>query len=121
MTVLEVIRRSTDFLARKGVESPRLQVELLLAHVLQLPRLQLYLNFERSLGPSELDTLRDLIRRRGDHEPYQHLVGSTSFCGLELQVTRDVPEMTIVAGVPARILRRREPNEPAPAEVCATN
>lgn len=90
VTVLEVIQRSTDFLARKGVDSPRLQVELLLAHVLDLPRLQLYLNFERSLSPAELDALRRLIQRRGEREPLQHLVGSTSFCGLELQVTRDV-------------------------------
>jgi release factor glutamine methyltransferase len=47
--ILEVIQRSTDFLARKGVASPRLQVELLLAHLLRLPRLQLYLSFERAL------------------------------------------------------------------------
>ena len=46
MTVLEVIQRSTGFLARKGVESPRLQVELLLAHSLGVPRLKLYLDFE---------------------------------------------------------------------------
>ena len=45
MTVLDVIQRSTDFLSRKGVESPRLQVELLLAHVLQMPRMKLYLNY----------------------------------------------------------------------------
>ena len=49
VTVLEVIQRSSDFLIRKGVDSPRLQVELLLAHVLQMPRMKLYLNFERPL------------------------------------------------------------------------
>jgi release factor glutamine methyltransferase len=87
---LEVIQRSTEFLARKGVESPRLQVELLLAHVLQVPRLKLYLDFERALGESELDSIRPLVKRRGNREPLQHLVGSTSFCGLEIQVTPDV-------------------------------
>jgi release factor glutamine methyltransferase len=65
-------------------------VELLLAHALRLPRLQLYLNFERVLGPAELDTLRELVKRRGNREPLQHLVGSTSFCGLELAVNRHV-------------------------------
>ena len=58
MTILEVIQRSSDFLAKRGVESPRLQTELLLAHALQLPRLKLYLNFERTLN-STFPTLTD--------------------------------------------------------------
>jgi release factor glutamine methyltransferase len=90
VTVLEVIQRSTEFLTRKGVDSPRLHVELLLAHVLQVPRLKLYLNFERVLTDAELDTLRRLVQRRGEREPLQHLVGSTSFCGLDIAVNRDV-------------------------------
>ena len=49
MTILDVIRRSTEFLAGRGVDSPRLQVELLLAHVLKLPRLKLYLQFDLEL------------------------------------------------------------------------
>lgn len=101
MTVLEVIQRSTEFLTRKGVESPRLQVELLLAHVLGMPRLKLYLNFERGLTEAELDTVRELVKRRGAREPLQHLVGSASFCGLELRVTPDVliprPETELLA------------------------
>ena len=51
VTVLEAIQKSTEFLAKKGVESPRLQTELLLAHLLKLPRMKLYLNFERSAQP----------------------------------------------------------------------
>ena len=101
MTVLEVIQRSSEFLARKGVESPRLQIELLLAHVLQMPRMKLYLNFERPLTEPELDTLRGLVKRRSEREPLQHIVGSTSFCGLEITVNRDVliprPETELLA------------------------
>ena len=88
MTVLEAIQKGTEFLAKKGVESPRLQIELLLAHLLQLPRMKLYLNFERALTPPETDALRELIKRRGQHEPLQHITGSTSFCGLEMAVNR---------------------------------
>ena len=88
MTVLEVIQKSTEFLAQKGVESPRLQTELLLAHRLKLPRMRLYLNFERALTPAELDGIRELVKRRGRREPLQHIVGSTSFCGLEMAVDR---------------------------------
>ena len=101
MTVLEVIQRSTEFLKNKGVDSPRLQTELLLAHLLSMPRMQLYLNFERSLSQSELDNFRELIKRRSQREPLQHIVGSTTFCGLELTVNRHVliprPETELLA------------------------
>lgn len=101
VTVLEVISKSSEFLAKKGVDSPRLHTELLLAHVLQLPRMKLYLNFERQLTEPELDSLRKLVQRRGQREPLQHLVGSTSFCGLEIAVNRHVliprPETELLA------------------------
>jgi release factor glutamine methyltransferase len=90
VTVLETIQRSTEFLQRKQVESPRLQSELLLAHVLKMPRLKLYLNFERVLQSAEEQSMRELVQRRGKREPLQHLVGSVNFCGYELEVNRDV-------------------------------
>jgi release factor glutamine methyltransferase len=101
MTVLEAIQRGTEFLGKKGVDTPRLQVELLLAHLLALPRMKLYLNFERALVPAETDALRELLVRRGQREPLQHLVGTVSFCGLELAVNRHVlvprPETELLA------------------------
>ncbi len=101
MTILEVIRRSTDFLARKGVASSRLQVELLLAHLLRMPRMQIYLSFERALTTAEQDALRALVQRRGQREPLQYIVGSTSFCGLEIALNRHVliprPETELLA------------------------
>ena len=101
MTVLEVIQKSSEFLAKKGVDSPRLQTELLLAHLLKLPRMKLYLNFERVLSPVELDALRALVMRRAQREPLQHIIGSTSFCGLEMSVNKTVlvprPETELLA------------------------
>lgn len=88
MTVLEAIQKSADFLGKKGVESPRLQAELLLAHQLQMPRMKLYLNFDRVLTTAETDGLRELVKRRATREPLQHIVGSTSFCGCEISVSR---------------------------------
>lgn len=88
MTVIEVIQRSTDFLAKRGVESPRLQVELLLAHRLAIPRLNLYLQFDRVLTDPELVDLREFVRRRGQREPLQHIIGSTEFFGLEFKTDR---------------------------------
>jgi release factor glutamine methyltransferase len=101
VTVLETIQRSAEFLTQKGVDSPRLQAELLLAHVLKLPRMRLYLNFERTLTLTELDGMRDVVKRRGRREPLQHIVGSTSFCGYEIAVDRRVlvprPETEVLA------------------------
>jgi len=62
----------------------------LLAHLIGLPRMQLYLNFERKLSQTELDSFRELVKRRGQREPLQHIVGSTSFCGLEIAVNHHV-------------------------------
>ena len=88
MTVLEIIQRSAPFLEQKGVESPRLQIELMLAHLLKMPRLKLYLNFDRTLTEPELASLREMVKRRAAREPLQHILGATAFCGLEIKSTR---------------------------------
>jgi len=120
MKILEVIQRSTDFLARKGVASPRLQVELLLAHLLRLPRLQLYLSFERALTAAELDALRALVQRRGQREPLQYIVDSTSFCGLEIALNREVliprPETELLAERGWTFLQKAD-GEPSALEI----
>jgi len=101
VTVLEAIQKSADFLGKKSVESPRLQTELLLAHLLKLPRMKLYLNFDRVLTPAETGALRELVKRRGQREPLQHITGSTSFCGYEIAVSRHAlvprPETELLA------------------------
>ena len=111
MTVLEAIQKSTEFLAKKGVESPRLQTELLLAHLLKMPRMKLYLNFDRVLTAPETDGLREFIKRRGQREPLQHIVGSTSFCGYEIAVSRHAliprPETEMLAELGWKFLSTR--------------
>ncbi len=121
MTVIEVIQRSAEFLARKGVDSPRLQAELLLAHVLKLPRMQLYLDFQRQLTPAEADHLRELVQRRGRREPLQHILGTTCFCGLEMAVNRHVlvprPETELLAEAGWEFLRQLTPGDSGPRPV----
>ena len=77
-------------MAKKGVESPRLNAELLLAEVLKIPRMRLYLDFERMLTDPETDNLRTLVVRRSQREPLQHILGRANFCGLDFKVSRDV-------------------------------
>ena len=90
LTVLEIIKRTTEFFAGKGIESPRLNAELLIGHALARKRMQLYLEFERPLTEAELEIIRPLVRRRAQHEPVQYILGETEFCGLKLKVDRRV-------------------------------
>ncbi|HVZ65550.1 MAG TPA: peptide chain release factor N(5)-glutamine methyltransferase [Lacunisphaera sp.] len=88
LTILEVLKRTTDFLDKHGVESARLNAEHLLGHALGLPRMQLYLQFERPLTEAELEKIRPWVKRRGAREPLQYILGEAEFCGLKLKVDR---------------------------------
>jgi release factor glutamine methyltransferase len=88
LTVLEIIKRTTEFLEKRGVESARLNAELIIGHALALKRMQLYLQFERPLSETELEKIRPLVKRRGNREPVQYILGETDFSGLKLKVDR---------------------------------
>ena len=86
ITVLEVIKKTAEFLASKGVESPRLNAEVLVGHALGLTRMKLYLQFERTLTEQELELIRPLVRRRSQREPLQYILGYVDFSGMRIKV-----------------------------------
>ncbi len=88
LTILEIIKKTTDFFAAKGIDSPRLNAELLIGHALGLKRMALYLQFERPLAETELEKIRPLVRRRSQREPLQYIMGETDFRGLMIKVDR---------------------------------
>ncbi|WP_242337193.1 MULTISPECIES: peptide chain release factor N(5)-glutamine methyltransferase [unclassified Anaeromyxobacter] len=80
-TPLKLLAWTQEFFAKKGVDSPRLTAEVLLAHALSCDRVRLYLDFDKPLGEPELAAYRELVRRRGEGEPTAYLVGKREFYG----------------------------------------
>lgn len=89
-TVLSMLNWATDYFKSKGIKSPRLSIEWLLAHALKVKRLDLYLNHERPLSTKELTELRTLVKRRTTHEPLQYVVGETHFYNSRILVNPSV-------------------------------
>ncbi len=100
MTLGDVLKASTGYLTGKGVPSPRVDAEHLVAHALGLERLSVYLEHDRPLTEAELAACRELIRRRGSREPLAYVLGEWGFRRLTLAVDGRVliprPETEVV-------------------------
>jgi release factor glutamine methyltransferase len=115
-TVLDVVRWTTARFVERGIGTPRLDAELLVAHVLSLPRVQLYVQFERVLTPEELAALRALIKRRQGGESVAYLTERKEFWKLEFAVDARVlvprPDTeTLVEEAQARLTPSAPPGE----------
>jgi release factor glutamine methyltransferase len=106
-TPLRLLGWTQGYLARAGVDAPRLTAELLLAHALGCDRVRLYLDFDRPLGAAELAAYRELVRRRADGEPTAYLTGRRDFfgrafrCDARALVPRPETELLVEAALAA--------------------
>jgi len=101
--LLEILEETSRFFAARELADARLQAELLLAAVLGVKRLDLYLQFDRSLLEDEVNLYRDYVRQRLKRIPIQYIVGEAAFRHLELKVTADVliprPETEVLVDI----------------------
>jgi release factor glutamine methyltransferase len=111
-TIRELLPQAATYLEGRGIRSPRLDAEHLLAHTLGLQRLDLYLEHDRPLVPSEVDAFRELIRRRGRREPLAYVLGSWGFRTLDLRTDPRAlvprPETELLVDHALELLRETE-------------
>ncbi|MHB1343269.1 MAG: peptide chain release factor N(5)-glutamine methyltransferase [Thermoleophilia bacterium] len=109
--IAELLGVSADYLGEHGSSSPRLDVELLLAEVLGLGRVDLYTQFDRPLGADEVDRFRELVARRAKHEPVAYILGRAGFRYATLKVSPAVliprPETEELVGAVLAWLKER--------------
>lgn len=125
-TVLKIIQWTTEYLKGKGVDNPRLDSEVLLAHLLKLDRVGLYLNFDRPMSSEELASYREMIKRRSAREPLQYITGRQEFWSLDFKVTPDVliprPDTEILVEEALKVVSGRWPavgeNRPLILDLC---
>ncbi len=85
-TPLKILQWAVPYLSQKGIKTARLDAESLIAFTLGIDRLKVYLQFDRPLNPSELNLLRDFMKRRSNHEPLQYILGRRGFYGNSFMV-----------------------------------
>jgi release factor glutamine methyltransferase len=110
-SIQRMLNWMTDYYTEKGIDAPRLNAELLLSHVLEMERIELYTRFDKTVDKEQLDILHDLVKRAGQHEPIAYLTGKTEFYSLRLQVSPDCmiprPETELLVERAIEFLRAR--------------
>lgn len=89
-TIGSLVKWAVDDFRARGIENPRLDAELLVAHALRIDRMRVILDADRPLEGAELAKLRDLVKRRRSFEPIAYLRGEREFYGLKFRVDKRV-------------------------------
>jgi release factor glutamine methyltransferase len=111
-TIQKLLNWVTEYLKSKGIDSPRLSAEILLSHVLNLKRIELYTQFNKAVEQDKLTELRELVKRAANHEPVAYLTGKKEFYSIEFEITKDCliprPETELLVQHSIEFLRKRE-------------
>jgi release factor glutamine methyltransferase len=111
-TVQKLLTWTSDYFTEKGIDSPRLTAEMLLSHVLECSRIELYTGFDRIVDKPKLDLLHSLIKRCAQHEPVAYLIGRCEFYSLPIKVDSSCliprPETELLVEKAIDFLRRRQ-------------
>jgi release factor glutamine methyltransferase len=114
-TVQRILEWTASFLKQKGVESPRLEAELLLAHARKCPRIRLYTDFTDLLTDNERTVMREFVQRRAKREPLSYIVGTREFYGRTFEVGSGVliprPETETLIDLCLERIPKEEPRE----------
>ena len=89
-TILDVVKWTTEYFELKGIESPRLNIELMICQVLGISRVDIYTNFDKPLSVTEREIIRNMIIKRNERMPLQYILGNTNFLGYEFFVNDSV-------------------------------
>ena len=110
-TIQRLLAWTTDFFRERGIESPRLDAEVLLSALLGRDRMYLYVHFDEPLEPEELARFRGYVKERAAHVPLAYVLGRREFMGLDFRVTRDTliprPDTEILVQCAVDFLRAR--------------
>ena len=110
-TIQRLLAWTTDFFRERGIESPRLDAEVLLSALLGRDRMYLYVHFDEPLEQEELAQFRSYVKERAAHMPLAYVLGRREFMGLDFRVTRDTliprPDTEILAQCAVDFLRAR--------------
>lgn len=85
-TVKEIKQKTEQYFVSKNIPNAKLDTDLILAHCLEIKRLELYLELDRPIFQEQLDKIRECVRRRGKREPLQYILGFTEIFNLTLKV-----------------------------------
>jgi len=89
-TVRSLSQWAREWLAKKAVENPRLDADLILAHALGCDRIRLYIDIDKPVTPEELGRFKPLMQRRGAREPVAYILGAREFYGRRFDVSAGV-------------------------------
>lgn len=109
-TIIDIIRWGEDYFRNKGIESPRLNIELLVCNILHIDRIDIYTKFDKPLNENELLSIRNVIKRRLKREPLQYIFGKADFFGAEFMLNPSVliprPETELLTDMAYRMISK---------------